>query len=120
MNSLDHLSAAIRILAGLKKFSLPDDYLAVVDGAMIAGYHLGNALLHKHGVLPDAEHANTPSKLERPIDTLPTQIQPAYRAFTALEKLRFDFVRSASTYDGRLAIEVWRHLETMKKACGLR
>ena len=83
MNSHDHLSAAIRILAGLKKFSLPDDYLAVVDGAMIAGYHLGNALLHKHGVLPDAEHANTPSKLERPIDIqLAGRSQPGSMSYT--------------------------------------
>ena len=29
-----------------------------------------------------------------------------------------DFVRSASTYDARLATEVWRNLETMQLACG--
>jgi hypothetical protein len=117
MNCNDHLIEASRILAGLKKFSMPGDYLAVVDGSMVAGYHLGNALLHRHGVLPDAEHANTPSKLGRPVEMLPVSIQPAYRAFAALEKLRFDFVRSASSYDPRLATEVWAHLEVMQKAC---
>ena len=118
MNCSDHLREGGRIIASLDKLSMPDDYLAIVDGAMIAGYHLGNALLHRHDVLPDAEHANTPSKLERPIDTLPAPIQPAYRAFAELEKLRFDFVRSASTYDTRLATEVWRNLEIMQRACG--
>ena len=117
MTSADHITEAERIIASLKKLSMPDDYLAIVDGAMIVGYHLGNALMHKHGVLADTEHVNTPSKLDRPINALPVAIQPAYKAFAELEKLRFDYVRSASTYDGRLASVVWRHLETMQLAC---
>lgn len=112
-----HLAKAERILAGLKKLAFPDDYLALVDGAMIAGYHLGNGLLHGHGVLPDTEHANTPSKLDRPISVLPEPIQCAFQAFTELEKLRFDYVRSPSTYDERLAAATWRHLEIMVQAC---
>jgi hypothetical protein len=78
---------------------------------------LGNALLHKHGVLAETEHANTPSKLDRPINALPAPIQAAYEAFAELEKLRFDYVRSASKYDARLASVVWLHLETMQRAC---
>lgn len=117
MNVADHLAQGSRVLAGMKKLSMPDDYLAIVDSAMVAGYHFGNALLHRYAVLPDAEHANTPSKLERPIELLPAPIQPAYQAFAELEKLRYDFVRSASTYDARLASEVWHHLETMQRAC---
>ncbi len=118
MNSDDHFEAGGRVLVSIQKLAMPDDYLAMVDGAMVAGYHFGNALLHRHGALPDDEHANTPSKLERPIDSLPAAIQPAYRAFAELEKLRFDFVRSASVYDARLATEVWRHLEALRQACG--
>ena len=113
----EHLAKAAGILASLGKLSFPDDYLAIVDGATIAGYHLGNALLHGHGVLPDIEHANTPSKLDRPVSALPAPIQRAFEAFTELEKLRFDYVRSPSVYGARLASEVWRHLEAMQRAC---
>jgi len=112
-----HLAKAERIFAGLKKLAFPDDYPALVDGAMIAGYHLGNALLHRHGILPDTEHANTPSKLDRPISALPEPIQRPFQAFAEMEKLRFDYVRSPSTYDERLATATWRHLETMLQAC---
>ena len=117
MTSSDHITEGGRIFASLKKLALPEDYLAIVDGAMIVGYHLGNALLHIHGVLSDAEHANRPSALDQRIDTLPAPIRPAFEAFAELEKLRFDYVRSASTYNDRLASVVWRHLETMQHAC---
>jgi hypothetical protein len=117
MTSDEHLAKAERILASLNKLAFPDDYLALVDGAMIAGYHLGNALLHGHGILPDTEHANTPSKLDRPISALPEPIQRAFHAFAELEQLRFDYVRSPSTYDERLSTATWRHLETMRQEC---
>jgi hypothetical protein len=113
----DHIKQAGRIIASLKKLSMPDDYLAIVDGAMIVGYHLGNALLHAHGVLADTEHANTPSKLDRPLTALPAPMRPAYEAFAELEKLRFDYVRSASTYDDHLSSVIWHHLEAMQRAC---
>ena len=77
MTDADHITQAGHIFASLKKLSMPDDYLAIADGAMIVGYHLGNALLHRHGVLADTEHANTPSKLDRPINALPAPIQAA-------------------------------------------
>lgn len=119
MTSGDHMAEGARICASLKKLSMPEDYLAIVDGAMIVGYHLGNALLHQHRVLPDTAHANRPSALEQPIGALPAAIQPAFNAFAALEKLRFDFVRSVSTYDERLATVVWQHLDTMQRACSV-
>lgn len=117
MNSKTHLAQAAIILAGMRKLRFPEDYLAVVDSAMVAGYHYGNASLHTHGVSADAVHTNTPSKLECAIDALPPAIQPAFKAFAELEKFRFDFVRNTSVYDTRLATEVWRHLETMRQAC---
>ena len=117
MTSSDHLTEANRIFASLKKLSMPGDYLAIVDGAMVVAYHLGNTLLHKHGILPDAEHANRPSALNQPVDALPAPIRPAFEAFIALEKLRTDYVRKASSYDSALASVVWRHLETMQRAC---
>jgi hypothetical protein len=117
VNRKQHLAQAEIILAGLRKLTMPGDYLAIVDGAMVAGYHLGNALLHARGVSTDAEHTNTPSKLECAIDTLPVEIRSAFTAFAELEKFRFDFVRSASVYDARLDAEVWRCLKTMHDAC---
>jgi hypothetical protein len=117
MTSAEHIAQAELILAGLRKLTLPDDYLAIVDSGMVIGYHLGNALLHRHGVAPDANHTNTPSKLDCAISALPAPIRPAFDAFAALEKLRFDFVRSPSVYDERLATEVWRHIETMRQSC---
>ncbi len=117
MNSAKHLAQAAIVMAGMRKLTMPGDYLAIVDGAMIAGYHLGNALLHAHGVFADAEHANTPSKLACDIDSLPAPIRPAFVAFTELEKFRFDYVRNASVYDERLGAEVWRCLEVMQQAC---
>ena len=120
MNSDKHLAQAAIILAGMRKLAMPGDYLAIVDGAMVAGYHLGNAALHAHGVTGDAEHVNTPSKLERAIDTLPAPIRSAFVAFEELEKFRFDFVRSASVYDERLGADVWRCLEVMQQACAAK
>jgi hypothetical protein len=117
MNRKQHLAQAEITLAGLRKLAMPDDYLAIVDGAMVAGYHLGNALLHARGVSSDAEHANTPSKLERAIDALPVEIRSAFAAFEELEKFRFDFVRNASVYEPRLNAAVWRCLKAMHDAC---
>ncbi len=117
MNSAKHLAQAAIVLAGMRKLTMPGDYLAIVDGAMVAGYHLGNALLHAHGVSTNTEHANTPSKLACGIDSLPVHIRPAFVAFTELEKFRFDYVRNVSVYDERLDGEVWRCLETMWRAC---
>ena len=117
MTGAEHIAQAERMMAGLKKLALPDDYLAIVDGGTAAGYHLGNALLHLHGIASDALHTNTPSKLDCPIAALPAPIRPAFAAFAALESLRSTYVRSASVYEARLATDVWRCLETMRAAC---
>jgi hypothetical protein len=101
----------------MRKLTMPDDYLAIIDGAMTAGYHLGNALLHAHSVTADDEHATTPSKLECDIDSLPAPIRSAFAAFVELEKFRFDYVRSESVYDERLSAEVWHCLDLMEQAC---
>lgn len=117
MNSARHLAQASVILAGMRKLAMPADYLALVDGAMVAGYHLGNALLHAHGVSADTEHANTPSKLTCDIDVLPAAIRPAFTAFAEIEQYRFDYVRSASIYDERLDTKIRRCLAVMQQAC---
>ncbi len=118
MSPAEHLAKAARIMGGMAKLSMPDDYLALVDGSLVAGYHYGNALLHRAGVLPVDEHANTPSKLASGIDALPDGIRPAFAAFTELERLRSDFVRSPSDYDSRLDTRVRELLEVMRRAAG--
>ena len=61
MKTDTHLSQAGLIIAGMRKLSMPEDYLAIVDGAMVAGYHYGNALLHAYDISAETVHTNTPS-----------------------------------------------------------
>lgn len=116
MNVEQHDAKARRVLRSLDKLRFPEDYLAIIDGAVVAGYHLGNALLHRHSVLPESDHANSPSKLPMPVSELPGTIQPAFRAFSELERLRSEYVRSSSAYDARLATEVPALLHIMRQA----
>lgn len=116
MNVEQHTAKAKRVLNSLNKLRFPEDYLAIVDGAVVAGYHLGNVLLHKHGVSEPTQHFNSPSKLEAGVSSLPLAIQPAFEAFSELERLRFEFVRSPSTWDAALVEAVQRNLETLRLA----
>lgn len=116
MNVEQHAVKAQRVLSSLSKLHFPEDYLAIIDGAMIAGYHLGNALLHKSGVSDADLHFNSPSKLDTPISSLPAAIQPAYQAFAALEQLRLEYVRSPSCYDPAVVDMVNHNLDMMKRA----
>lgn len=116
MNVEQHSAKAQRVLSSMDKLHFPEDYLAIIDGAVIAGYHLGNALLHRHHVMPESDHANSPSKLLMSVSNLPGAIQPAFRAFSELERLRSEYVRSPSTYDARLATEVPALLHIMRQA----
>lgn len=118
MNVNEHTAKAQRVLGSLAKLKFPEDYLAITDGAVIAGYHLGNALLHTHHVLPESDHANSPSKLGTPISELPGAIQPAFCAFAELERLRSEYVRGPSAYDARLATEIPALLQIMQQANG--
>jgi len=113
-----HLAAAGRIMASLKKLDLASDALCVVDGATIAGYHLGNALLHSAGVCAEDVHFNTPSKLDRPLAMLPSEIRPAFDAFAELENLRSLYVRGPHPCSEETAKLAWKHLETMVECCG--
>ncbi len=114
MNVEQHAAKAQRVLISLSKLHFPEDYLAIVDGAMVAGYHLGNALLHQHHVSNNCIHFNSPSKLVTPISDLPASIQPAFKAFAELERLRFEYVRSPSCFDSALVGQIKRNLDAMK------
>lgn len=108
-----HLDKARRILAGLSKLDPASDTLAIIDGTMVAGYHIGNAQLHRHGVTEASIHFNTPSKLEMPVSTLPPAVKRAYDAFAGLEDLRARYVRSPNAPNEAAALEAQRLLVTM-------
>ena len=119
MNANQHLAKARDILAGLAKLDPAAEPLAVIDGTMIAGYHLGNAALHAHGVTAESEHFNTPSKFEVPPETLPAPVKPVYDVFAELEAMRSHYVRSPNEPDARAGAAALRLLERMAALCGL-
>jgi hypothetical protein len=118
LNCDEHLEAAWRILAGLAKMDPQADPLALIDGTMVAGYHLGNAMLHAHGVTAPSVHFNTPSKFEVPPDALPSTLKPVYEAFVGLEKLRSYYVRSPNEPDRSAALSAQQLLARMAELCG--
>ena len=119
MNAGDHLEKARRILAGMNKLDPSSDTLAIIDGTMIAGYHLGSAVLHAHGVTESTVHFNTPSKFDVPADALPAAVKPAYDAFARLEDIRSHYVRSPNQPDSSVAADAQRIMVAMAGHCGL-
>lgn len=119
MNAQLHLAKARDILAGLAKLDPVTEALAIIDGTMIAGYHLGNAVLHEHGVTDTAVHYNTPSKFEVPVEFLPVRVKPVYEVFVKLEAMRSRFVRNANQPDEQAGAEAQRLLALMAALCGI-
>lgn len=119
MNREAHVDKGQRVMASLRKLPPESAAMCIIDGAVIAGYHLGSALLHSSGVCPDDKHFNTPSKLDRPVSGLPDAVRPAFEAFTELERLRTMYVRSPNACDSRIAALAWHHLAVMAQTSGL-
>ena len=119
MNADQHVRKAHRILAGMKKLDDAADTLAIIDGTMLAGYHLGSIVLHRHGVTDASVHFNTPSKFEVPVSALPAAVLPAYETFAKLEALRTRYVRSANEPDAGVAAQARGILRDMAKHCGI-
>lgn len=119
MTPAQHAEKARRILAGLRKLDAAADRYAFIDGTMVVGYHLGNAALHRHGLSDESVHFNTPSKLDRPLGSLPAAVRPAYEAFAALEDLRSAYVRNPLAPDESVAREALRLMATMSECCGV-
>lgn len=115
MSPADHLAKGERAERSMRKLAPGDDYLAIVDASLIAGYHWGNAILHRHGVLADTDHANTPSKLRVAMDELPPDARAAFAAFAELERLRSDYVRSPSRHVVGIEERVWQALGVMRR-----
>ena len=117
MNTEQHLSKARRIVARLAALDTAADAMAIIDGTMIAGYHLGNAALHAHGVTAPATHFNTPSKFEVEPAALPAAVTPVYETFARLEALRQRYVRSPNQPDAKVAAESMELLEALARLC---
>jgi hypothetical protein len=117
MNPDQHMAKAHRILKGLAKLSPATDTLALIDGTMIAGYHLGNAALHAHGVTEPAVHFNTPSKFEVAPETLPAAVKPVYEVFSQLEQLRAHYVRSPNQPDREAGVLAQQLMALMAGLC---
>jgi hypothetical protein len=118
MNTEQHLDKARGILAGLAKLDPAADTLALIDGTMIAGYHLGNGALHAHGVTGASVHFNTPSKFEVAPETLSGAVKPVYDVFAELEALRSKFVRSPNQPDAQTGVQAQKLLARMAALCG--
>lgn len=118
MTADQHLEKARRIIAGLAKLDPATDSLAIIDGTMVAGYHLGSAALHAHCVTDASTHFNTPSKFEVPHETLPEAVKPIYEVFAELEAMRSRYVRSPNQPDGKAGVQAWQLLSRMAALCG--
>lgn len=119
MKTEQHLDKAREILAGLAKLDSKAEALAIIDGTMIAGFHLGNGALHAHGITDPSVHYNTPSKFEVSPESLPAAVKPVYDVFAELEEMRSHFVRSPNTPDTRAALRAQRLLARMAALCGI-
>ena len=118
MNMHEHRVKAARIIEGLEKLDPAQDAYAVIDGTMVAGYHIGNALLHASEASPADMHWNTPSKLEIGITHLPQDVRSGFDMFAQLEALRQRYVRNADVPDESVAREAMRLLRAMAQALG--
>ena len=108
MNAEQHRLKARRVVQSLDKLDPVKDSYAFIDGTMIAGYHIGNALLHAHGASPADVHWNTPAKLEIAIERLPNDVTTAFALFAELEALRLRYVRNADAPDQSAARQAAR------------
>jgi hypothetical protein len=113
MNVEQHRMKGRRIVEGLDKLDPITDTFAVIDGTMVAGYHIGNALLHVHGASSDETHWNTPSKLEITIEHLAPAVTSGFALFAELEDLRQRYVRNADAPDAAAAKEAMRLVHAM-------
>ena len=119
MNAEQHLDKARGILAGMAKLDAAADTLALIDGTMVAGYHLGSAVLHAHGVTAASVHFNTPSKFEVAPETLSADVRPVYDVFEQLEALRSRYVRSPNQPDAQTGVQAQLLLARMAALCGV-
>ncbi len=118
MNTDRHLEKARGIIAALSRLDPATESLAIIDGTMIAGYHLGYGALHAHGVTDPSVHYNTPSKFEVAREALPGPVQAVYDVFAELEAMRSRYVRSPNRPDAEAAAKARLLLDRLAELCG--
>jgi len=93
----DHTTKTQRLEATLAKLDLERDYELCLEGYMLAGTHLLNALLHKHSVTRENFDLNhTDSRvLETPIAD---NLRPVFAALKRIEDLRPDYLRGSKSW----------------------
>ena len=106
----DHVEKARRIEASMTgKMHRDQDYELMLEGYMLAGTHLLNAILHKLAVTDkdfDLLHSNKPV-LEVPIEA---RLQPFFDAMRYIEDLRPGYLRGMkpwSVEDGNRCAEYY-------------
>ena len=94
----DHVTKARRIEATMtSKLNRNKDYELYLEGYMLAGTHLLNAILHKFSVTTeefDLLHSDKP-RLDRPIETT---LRPLFDAMKYIEDLRPGYLRGTKTW----------------------
>ena len=100
----DHLAKARRIEATMSgKLNRDQDYELYLEGYMLAGTHLLNAILHKFAVTRDEHdllHSDKP-RLEAPVEA---RLRPLFEAMKYIEDLRSGYLRGTKPWsieDGR-------------------
>ena len=114
MRIQDHVEKARRIEATMTgKLDRDGDYELVLEGYMLAGTHLLNAILHKLAVTKedfDLLHSDKPV-LEAPVET---RLQPFFAAMRYIEDLRPGYLRGLKpwrTEDGKGCAEMYEKVK---------
>ena len=93
----DHIAKAKRLEATLAKLDLDRDHALCLEGYMLAGTHLLNALLHQRAVTSekfDLNHTDRPV-LDKPVDE---SLRPVFAALKRIEDLRPDYLRGTKSW----------------------
>src|SRR5262245_39176910 len=116
MRIQDHVEKARRIEATMTgKLDRDGDYELVLEGYMLAGTHLLNAILHKLAVTKedfDLLHSDKPV-LEAPVET---RLQPFFAAMRYIEDLRPGYLRGLKpwrTEDGKGCAEMYEKVKRL-------
>jgi hypothetical protein len=115
----DHLAAARRIEASMQRCE-PDDHEMLIEGAMLAGSHRLNALLHQLGTTPpqgDVMHTYLLTVNE--FDRLHLAEPAAMEALRQIEKLRPAWVRGNHPGGREAGARAGALLEAIRQRCGV-
>lgn len=118
----DHVTKARRIEATMAaKLDRDKDYELVLEGYMLAGTHLLNAILHQFSVTReefDLRHSDMP-RLDVPIEAT---LRPLFEAMKCIEDLRPGYLRGTKAWsveDGQRCLKSYQQVKRFaEKAIG--